>query len=154
MTDKFMKEAVRCSAKSLVAKYGPFGAVIVKDGKIIARAWNKVKENKDPTAHAEILAIRKAGKKLGTHRLDGCEIYSSCEPCPMCLAAIYWANISKIYFANTRKGANKIGFKDDVIYNEIALPFDKRKIPTEMIPNKDAEIVFEQWALFKSKEGY
>ena len=142
---KFMQKAIDLSIKSIETGGGPFGAVIVKNNKIIATASNKVTSNNDPTAHAEILAIRLAANKLNNYDLAGCEIYSSCEPCPMCLGAIYWANLDKLFFANTKTDAKNIGFDDSFIYEEIELPISKRKIPTIQIMHKQALIAFEIW---------
>ena len=147
---KFMQEAIRCSIEGMDSNAGgPFGAVIVKDGEIIARGWNKVTSTNDPTAHAEVTTIREACKKLGTFDLSDCELYTSCEPCPMCLAAAYWAGIKKIYYGNTRKDAANIDFDDDFIYKEIPLPMDERSIPMEQIDREEAIKAFEKW---KQKE--
>ena len=123
---EFMQEAIQLSIENVKSgKGGPFGAVIVKDGKIIARGANGVTSTNDPTAHAEVVAIRNACKELGTFQLDGCEIYTSCEPCPMCLGAIYWARPDRMYFANTKKNAADINFDDQFIYEELELPYQK-----------------------------
>lgn len=124
---------------------GPFGAVIVKNGRIISEGWNRVATTNDPTAHAEVDAIRKACQILNTFELKDCEIYSSCEPCPMCLAAIYWSRIGCIYFANTREDAAKINFDDEFLYNEISRSIKERKIPTNQIHHTEAIKVFEEW---------
>jgi guanine deaminase len=124
---------------------GPFGAVIVKDGKIIAEGFNQVTSTNDPTAHAEIVAVRLACQALGTYDLTGCEIYTSCEPCPMCLSAIYWARLSRIYYANDRHDAAKIGFRDDFLYHEIPLPPDQRSIPTVRLLRAEGRAAFEEW---------
>src|SRR5882724_11214571 len=129
MNEKFMREAVRLSRAKMKANCGgPFGAVVVRKGRIVGRGWNCVTSANDPTAHAEITAIRAACKKLDTFQLDDCEIYTSCEPCPMCLAAIYWARLGKVYYANTRKDAAAIDFDDDLIYREVARPVSRRLI--------------------------
>jgi len=129
-----MAEALRLARANMKKKNGgPFGAVVVKDGKIIAQGSNEVLSQNDPTAHSEIVAIREACKNLNTYQLNDCEIYSSCEPCPMCLGAIYWTRPKKLYFAASRFDAAKAGFDDEHIYHEIPLEFDKRKIPTEQI---------------------
>jgi len=133
---------------------GPFGAIVVKDGKIVGVGNNKVTSSNDPTAHAEVVAIRDACKKLNTFQLDGCVIYTSCEPCPMCLGAIYWARPDKVYYANTREDAAQIGFDDDFIYNEINLPMEKRKIPFEQISREEALKVFRQWSEKSDKTEY
>ena len=123
--DKYMKEAIRLSVENVEKGGGPFGAVIVKDGEIIARGANRVTSTNDPTAHAEVTAIREAAKVLNTFNLEGCEIFTSCEPCPMCLAAIYWARIDRIYFGNTKTDAKNIGFDDSFIYEEIEKPINQ-----------------------------
>ena len=126
---EFMREAIRLSVENVErGKGGPFGAVIVKDGKIIARGVNEVTSSNDPTAHAEVVAIRKACTALGTFQLQGCELYASCEPCPMCLAAIYWARPDKIYYANTKEDAAGIEFDDKFIYEEMSKPIGERSI--------------------------
>lgn len=141
-----MLEAIRLSRIYMMKGHGgPFGAVIVKNGKIIGRGWNKVTSTNDPTAHAEVTAIREACKKLKSFELSGAIIYTSCEPCPMCLAAIYWAGIKKIYFANTRKDAAHIQFDDDFLYREISKPLVKRQIPAKQILRNKALSVFELW---------
>ena len=157
MTDKkkLMQEAVACSLFGMDNNAGgPFGAVIVKNNEIIAKGWNKVTSTNDPTAHAEVTAIREACKKLNTFDLSGCELYTSCEPCPMCLSAIYWARINKIYYANTRKDAADINFDDDFIYKEIPLPLEKRAIPMEQLGRDDAIKVFEKWSSKQDKTAY
>jgi tRNA(Arg) A34 adenosine deaminase TadA len=143
---QFMGKAIDLSRKMMRAgKGGPFGAVVVCNGKIVARGYNQVTSTNDPTAHAEITAIREACKKLKTFQLDDCELYTSCEPCPMCLSAIYWARIKKIYFGNTRQDAAAIGFDDDFIYQEIPLPIKERKIPMKQLMRKDAKAAFDEW---------
>ena len=129
--NEFMREAIELSVKNIDNDGGPFGAVVVKDGEVVARGVNRVTASIDPTAHAEVSAIREAAKKLGTFDLSGCEIYSSCEPCPMCLGAIYWAHLDKLYYANTKLDAKNIGFDDSVIYDEIDLKPQDRKWPSE-----------------------
>ncbi len=133
---------------------GPFGAVIVKDGKIVAEGWNQVTSTLDPTAHAEVQAIRKACDSLQTYSLEGCEIYTSCEPCPMCLAAIYWARVDKIYYANSRQDAAQIEFDDEFLYTEINQPLDKRKVPTQQIQRDEAIKVFQAWEKKVDKTPY
>ena len=147
--DEYMREAISLSVKNVDDNGGPFGAIIVKDGEVIARGVNRVTSNIDPTAHAEVNAIREASKKLGTYDLSGCEIYSSCEPCPMCLGAIYWARIDKLFFANTKQDAKDIEFDDSFIYEELDLPIEKRKIPTTQILREEALVAFNKW---KDKE--
>src|SRR5476651_1681777 len=128
--EKFMRIAIELSEYNVKQGLGgPFGAVIVKDGMVVARSSNKVVLNNDPTAHAEVSVIRIACQELNTYSLAGCEIYTSCEPCPMCLGAIYWARIDKIYYANTKADAAEIGFDDHFIYDELDLPMEKRKLP-------------------------
>ncbi len=141
----FMREAIKVSLENITKNGGPFGAVIVKDGKIIAKSGNSVTTDNDPTAHAEVNVIRKASKKLGTFDLSGCTIYSSCEPCPMCLGAIYWARLDKLFFANTKVDAKNIGFDDSFIYEEFELDIKDRSIPTVQIMRHDAIVVFNNW---------
>ncbi len=143
--EKFMTKAIELSIASVKNGGGPFGAVIVKDGEIIATNSNSVTQDNDPTAHAEVNAIRAAAKKLGSFDLSGCEIYSSCEPCPMCLGAIYWAKLDKLYFANTKKDAKDIGFDDSFIYEEIDKPFAERKIITKQMMREKAILAFKLW---------
>lgn len=144
--EKFMRMAIRVSEGNVThALGGPFGAVVVKDGKLLAKSANKVTTILDPTAHAEVSAIRIACKKLKTYDLSGCVIYTSCEPCPMCLGAIYWAHIDKIYYANTKKDAQMIGFDDQFIYDEIALPMNSRKLQIEQILREEAQVAFRLW---------
>ncbi len=152
--EKFMQRAIELSIKSVESGGGPFGAVIVKDGKIIAEASNSVTKDNDPTAHAEINAIRQACQQLGTFDLSGCEIYTSCEPCPMCLGAIYWARLDKIYYANTRHDAAKIGFSDEFIYEEIEKPPHLRKIPTIQLMRDQALKAFKAWEEKEDKIEY
>jgi tRNA(Arg) A34 adenosine deaminase TadA len=143
--EKMMQKAIRLSLKSIAEGGGPFGAVIVKEGKEIASGHNQVTMKIDPTAHAEVSAIRKAAKKLKTFDLSGCEIYTSCEPCPMCLSAIYWARIRKIYYANTKTDAKAIGFDDSFIYDQFKLPEEKRSIPIVQMMRNEAIEAFEVW---------
>ena len=143
---EFMRAAIRLSLAKMRANCGgPFGAVVVREGKIIARGWNRVTSANDPTAHAEVTAIRAACKKLKTFRLDDCELYTSCEPCPMCLAAIYWARFKKVYYANTRQDAARIRFDDELIYREVARPVARRKIPMRQLLRPEALKVFDEW---------
>ncbi len=151
---KFILKAIKLSRKSIENGGGPFGAIIVKDNKIISKASNNVTKNNDPTAHAEINAIREACKFLNTFDLSGCEIYTSCEPCPMCLGAIYWARLDKIYFSNTKKDAKNIGFDDSFIYKEIALIHSERKIQNIQISSNEAIKVFNEWNEKKDKIRY
>lgn len=141
-----MKRAIEISEDKMNAgEGGPFGAVIVKDGKILAEGWNQVTSTHDPTAHAEVMAIRKACEKVGHFHLEGCEIYTTCEPCPMCLAAIYWAHVDKIFYANTREDAAKIKFDDQFLYDEINKEISDRTIPMTQIMHDEAHKVFEAW---------
>jgi guanine deaminase len=152
---KFMREAIRISIKNVkTGNGGPFGAVIVKDGEIIGRGENNVTGTNDPTAHAEIVAIREACQNLNSFQLEGCEIYCSCEPCPMCLGAIYWARPAKIYYANTKRDAAEIDFDDDFIYNELDLAIDRRKLQTIQLLRDEAQIAFSQWRESTQKVKY
>jgi len=154
MNNEFMKRAIELSVESVNKGGGPFGSIVVKDNKIIAEGSNKVTPTNDPTAHGEIVAIREACKKLNTFTLSGCELYSSCEPCPMCLSAIYWARIEKIYYANTREDARKIDFDDSLIYTELQKSIDKRKISMIQILRNEALKAFELWDKKKDKVKY
>ncbi len=146
MREKFMREAIRLArVKMRAGQGGPFGAVVVRRGKIIARGWNRVTSANDPTAHAEVMAIRAACRKLKTFQLADCELYTSCEPCPMCLAAIYWARLKKVYYASSRRDVAKIGFDDELIYREVARPVSKRLISMEQLLRADAGKVFAEW---------
>ena len=150
-----MRAAIRLSLTKMRANCGgPFGAVVVRNGKIVGRGWNQVTSTNDPTAHAEVTAIRDACKKLKTFQLDDCELYTSCEPCPMCLSAIYWARFQKVYFANTRQDAAKINFDDDLIYREVAKPISKRLIPMKQILRPEALKVFTEWKTKADKIRY
>lgn len=154
MNKEFMKRAIELSRKNIESGGGPFGAVIVRDGKIIGEGWNKVTANNDPTAHAEVEAIRTACKNEKNFDLTGTELYTSCEPCPMCLSAVYWARISKIYFANTKKDAADIHFDDDFIYTEIPKPHNERQIPMIQLMHHEALEVFKAWELSTIKISY
>jgi tRNA(Arg) A34 adenosine deaminase TadA len=155
MHEDFMRAAIRLARSKMRSNCGgPFGTVIVRRGKIIARGWNQVVSANDPTAHAEMTAIRTACAKLKTFRLTDCEIYTSCEPCPMCLAAIYWARIAKIHYANTRRDASQIGFDDDFLYREMARPFGKRQIPMQQLLRPEALAVFAEWQARPDKVRY
>ena len=151
---KMMLKAIELSRKNIEKGGGPFGAIIVRDGQIVARAGNSVTISNDPTAHAEINAIRKACRKLGTFDLSGCTIYTSCEPCPMCLGAIYWAHIDKIFYGNDAKAAAAAGFDDNFIYKELSLLPEYRSIPTEPLHGDDAFKVFEIWINKPDKTRY
>jgi tRNA(Arg) A34 adenosine deaminase TadA len=153
--NKYMKEAIRLSDIHMKKGHGgPFGAVIVLHGKIVGRGWNQVTSTNDPTAHAEVSAIREACKKLKTFDLSEAEIYTSCEPCPMCLAAIYWSRINKVYYANTRIDAAKILFDDDFLYKEISKPISKRKLKMKQIMRSEAQKVFKGWMVKADKVPY
>ena len=156
MKNQFMKRAIEISLLSVEKGTGPFGAVIVKDGKIIAEGSNKVtlSSNPDATAHGEMCVIRGACKKLNNFNLSGCELYSSCEPCPMCLSACYWSRIDKIYYANTREDARKIDFDDSFIYSEIKKNIDERKIPMTQMMRDEALKAFELWDKKTDKVKY
>tara|TARA_Y100000817_G_C16712836_1_gene480077 strand:+ start:354 stop:818 length:465 start_codon:yes stop_codon:yes gene_type:complete len=154
MKSEFMKRAIELSVESVKKGGGPFGCVVVKNNKIIAEGSNKVTPTNDPTAHGEIVAIREACKKLNNFSLKGCELYSNCEPCPMCLAAIYWARINNIYYGNTREDAKKIDFDDSLIYSELMKNSKERKIPMIQMMRKEALIAFELWIKKKDKIKY
>ena len=145
MKNEFMTRAIKLSIENVNLGGGPFGSIIVKNDKVIAEGSNKVTLNNDPTAHGEIVAIRKACKSLNNFNLSGCELYSTCEPCPMCLSAIYWAHIDKVYYANTRNDAQKIDFDDSLIYSELLTNVKKRKIPMVPMMRDEALKVFELW---------
>jgi len=151
----FMREAIRLSFETMRSNTGgPFGAVVVKDGKIIARGYNRVLETNDPTAHAEVVAIREACKVLNDYQLTGCSLYTSCEPCPMCLAAIYWARPDKVFFGNTKKDAADIEFDDQFIYDEIDRSFSDRKIPMKQLLREEALKAFEEWYKKADRKKY
>ena len=153
--DKFMRMAIDLAENNVVqGQGGPFGAVIVKDGMVIARSANKVVPTNDPTAHAEVSAIRLACQELETFNLEGCVIYTSCEPCPMCLGAIYWARIDHIYYANTKADAAAIGFDDKFIYDELDLPMDQRKLPIIQLMRDEALNAFKLWETSEKKTEY
>ena len=154
MKNEFMKKAIELSIENINKGGGPFGCVIVKDNKIIAEGSNKVTTTNDPTAHGEIVAIREACKKLNDFSLKGCELYSTCEPCPMCLSAIYWARINKIYYANTREDAQKIDFDDSLIYSEFKKTIKERKIPMIQMMRSEALKAFELWDKKTDKVKY
>jgi len=150
----FMRRAIELSLESVKKGGGPFGAVITKNGEIISESSNQVTVLNDPTAHAEISAIREAARKLNTFDLSGCEIYASCEPCPMCLGAIYWARIDRVFFANTRADAENIGFDDSVIYKEISRPLRERSIEFRQLLREEALEAFRAWEAFEDKVEY
>ncbi len=153
--EKFMRNAIQLSIENVESGFGgPFGAVIVKDGKIIARGANCVTSLNDPTAHAEVVAIREACKILNTFQLNGCEIYTSCEPCPMCLGAIYWARLDKLFYANSKEDAAAINFDDKFIYEEIAKPISERKLITKQLLRNEANKAFSKWVNSNFKIDY
>lgn len=153
--EKFMQEAIELSRTGINNNEGgPFGCVIVKGDEIIGRGNNKVTSSNDPTAHAEVVAIRDACKNLGTFQLDDCEVYTSCEPCPMCLGAIYWARPKVIYFANNREDAADAGFDDSMIYDEMAATIEERKIPIKKLGRDEAIKVFNEWKEKTDKTAY
>jgi guanine deaminase len=158
MSDKdaflFMRRAIELSRESVKKGGGPFGAVITRNGKIIAESHNQVTLLNDPTAHAEVNAIRDAARKLNTFDLSGCEIYASCEPCPMCLGAIYWAKLDKVFFGGSRSDAGDVGFDDSFIYEEISLPLLKRSIESCQILREEALEAFKAWKLCENKIEY
>ena len=154
MKNEFMKKAIELSVESVKKGGGPFGCVVVKNNIIVAEGSNKVTPTNDPTAHGEIVAIREACKKLNNFSLNGCELYSTCEPCPMCLAAIYWSRIDKIYYGNTREDARKIDFDDSLIYTELQKNIDKRKIPMIQMMRNEALKAFEMWDKKTDKVKY
>ena len=154
MNNKFMKRAIELSIKSVNSGTGPFGALIVKDNKVISEGFNTVTLSKDPTSHAEIVAIRNACKVLNNFSLEGYDLYTTCEPCPMCLSAIYWARIKKIYYANTRSDAQKIDFSDSMIYEELNKTIKDRKIPMHQMMREEAIKAFEMWDKKTDKVKY
>ena len=152
---KFLQRAISLSREGMeCGEGGPFGCVVVLNNEIIGEGSNKVTSTNDPTAHAEVVAIRDACKKLGTFQLNDCEIYTSCEPCPMCLGAIYWARPKRVVYANTREDAAVIDFDDEFIYNEINAPMDKRRIPFVHAPQVTAQAVFSDWKEWNNKKKY
>jgi len=151
----FMQKAVELSLEMMrKGNGGPFGAVVVKNGEIISTGYNNVLNENDPTAHAEIMAIREACKKLKTFQLTGCYLYTSCEPCPMCMGAIYWARPDKVFYSNSRKEASKIGFDDSFIYKELKLPLHLRKIEMQRLKHPQAIKAFEEWSDKQDKTPY
>jgi guanine deaminase len=153
--EKFMRMAIKLSEQNVKESIGgPFGAVIVKDGQVIAESSNRVIQQNDPTAHAEISAIRLACRRSGNYNLQGCVIYTSCEPCPMCLGAIYWARIDTIYYGNTKADAAAIGFDDHFIYKEMELPMHQRKLPIVQLLHDEAIGAFKLWEISGSKTDY
>jgi len=152
---QFMRAAIALAEKNVAdGTGGPFGAVIVRNGEIIGEGTNRVTSDNDPTAHAEVMAIRKACEKLGTYSLEGCEVYTSCEPCPMCLSAIYWARLDRIFYGNTKVDAAEIDFDDDFLYTEIPKPIGERSIPAEQMLHEESIKAFEAWAVSENKVPY
>lgn len=150
-----MSEAIELSrSKMLIGAGGPFGAIILLKGKIIGKGWNQVTSTNDPTAHAEVVAIRDACRNIGSFSLNGSILYTSCEPCPMCLAATYWSRIDKIYYANTRYDAAAIGFDDEFFYQELNKPILEREVPMEQINREEALTVFKEWSEKADKVQY
>jgi tRNA(Arg) A34 adenosine deaminase TadA len=146
VNQKFMREAIRLSVQMMRrGRGGPFGAVVVRDGRIVGRGHNQVTSANDPTAHAEIVAIREACQRLKTFQLNDCDLYTSCEPCPMCLSAIYWARLAHVYYGNSRKDAAKIDFDDDFIYREVALPMRQRALTMKQLLHREALVAFAEW---------
>jgi guanine deaminase len=153
--EEYMRAAIEQARRGMAQNEGgPFGAVVVKDGRIVGRGNNKVTSTNDPTAHAEVVAIRDACRQLGSFQLDGCVLYTSCEPCPMCLGAIYWARPEKVFYGCTRADAASIGFDDDFIYREIALPLPERQMPLSQLLQEEAMQVFVQWDQKSDKTEY
>lgn len=153
--EKFMRRAIELAQNGIDGNDGgPFGAIVVKDGKIIGEGCNQVTSTNDPTAHAEVVAIRNACRELNDFQLEGCVIYASCEPCPMCLGAIYWSRPAQVFFACTRSDAKSAGFDDDMIYEEIAMPFDERRIPTSTFLREEGLEVFKNWIAKPDKIEY
>ena len=150
----FMRRAIELSASCANTDEGPFGAVVVKDGRIVGEGVNQVVPSGDPTAHAEVVAIRNACKALGSHVLDGAVVYTNCEPCPMCLGAAWWARVAEIVYANDRADAAAIGFDDDAIYDEVAAPLDRRKLPIRRLGAAEALEVFKLWHAKPDKVPY
>ncbi len=155
MEEQFMQEAINIALEGMRSnRGGPFGAVVVKNGKIVGKGSNAVTDTLDPTAHAEVVAIRNACENLNSFQLDGCEIYTSCEPCPMCLGAIYWARPDKVYYACDKTDAAKVGFDDDFIYKELERPLPERKIPFVQISREESLKIFREWKEMEDKTEY
>jgi guanine deaminase len=154
MKEAFMREALRLAAQNRDCQGGPFGAVVVRYGQIIGRGQNRVIRDNDPTAHAEIVAIREACRTLGGYWLPGCEIYSSCEPCPMCLSALYWARIERGYYAATQEDAAAAGFADAFLYEELTRPVAQRRLPLLRLLEQEGTIPFQKWAANPSRVPY
>jgi guanine deaminase len=154
MSSDFMRQAIRLALENIRNGGGPFAALVVKDGAVVAAGANRVTATNDPTAHAEIVAIREACQKLGNFQLDNCEIYTTCEPCPMCLGAIYWARPARIFFASTASDAAAAGFDDAFIYDEMRTPADERRIPMSELQREEALVIFKEWLAKLDKTPY
>ena len=154
MNNSFMKQAIDLAVENVRREGGPFGALVVKDGIVIATGVNQVTRNNDPTAHAEVVAIREACRVLGDFQLTGCDLYTSCEPCPRCLGAIFWARPSRVFFAATHNDAAAAGFDDSFIYRQIEVPHGERTIPMIQVPDQQATRPFEEWAGKPNKVEY
>ncbi len=153
--EDYMRRAIELSREKMrECEGGPFAAIVVMDGTVVGEGWNHVTGRNDPTAHAEISAIRDACERLDTFSLEGAVMYTSCEPCPMCLAAIYWARISRVYYANTTDDASAIGFDDGFLYAELARPANERALPMERLPSSEARAVFAEWDVMPDKVEY
>lgn len=153
--ESFLREAIRLAREGMRQNAGgPFGAIVVREREIIGRGWNRVTSTNDPTAHAEIVAIRDACQRLGSFRLSGCDLYASCEPCPMCLGAIYWARLDRIFHAATRNDAAGAGFDDAHLYSEIARPPKDRELPAEILLHAEGKAAFQEWRLKHDRVGY
>ena len=154
-SEPLMREAIRLSIEMMrQGKGGPFGALIVRDGQVIGRGWNQVTSTNDPTAHAEIVAIREACRETGSFLLPGCELYSSCEPCPMCLSAAYWAGLRRVYFAARRSDATEAGFRDETLYEELARDHAARSLPCAELLREEALAAFQEWKTKPDKVPY
>jgi len=152
--EEYMNMAAKLAEENIRKGGGPFSAIVVKNGEVIATGCNQVTHKHDPTAHAEVEAIRKATRELGTHDLSGCSIYASCEPCPMCLGAIYWARLDHLFFGNTRHEAAEVGFDDNFIYQELKKPLQQRSIPTQHIVTPETQRPFRIWTEFPERKEY
>jgi tRNA(Arg) A34 adenosine deaminase TadA len=150
-----MREALRLACEGVDSRAGgPFGAVVVRGGEIVGRGWNRVTSTNDPTAHAEIVAIRDAARRLGTFRLDDCELFTSCEPCPMCLGAVYWARLKRLWYAATREDAAQAGFDDAWFYEQMALPIEQRALPMELLLHDEGRAPFQRWQALADRTPY
>ena len=154
MSSDFMRQAIALALENIRTGGGPFAALVVKDGAIVATGANRVTTTNDPTAHAEIVAMREACKKLGSFQLDDCEIYTTCEPCPMCLGAIYWARPARVFFASTASDAAAAGFDDAFIYDELQTPAEERRIPMAEVQREEALVIFQEWLAKSDKTPY